>query len=107
MQTIQLKPLHHRGQECIGIYFENYPSLNTIIRKQAGAKWSQTNKCWYLPLSKENYNRLFFALKGKAVIEQSALHQYLAAKKKTTYSENKKPVFNKPAVDEKQRLPLP
>lgn len=81
MKQVVLKPLHHRGQECIGIFFENSPKLNGAVRKQAGAKWSQTNKCWYLSLSKENYNTLFFALKGLASIEQSALHQFLAAKK--------------------------
>lgn len=85
MKQVTLKPLHHHGQECIGILFENYPSLNTIIRKQAGAKWSQTNKCWYIQLSKENYNKLFFALKGQAEIEQSALHTYLAEKKNKAF----------------------
>ena len=83
MKKVTLKPLHHRNQECIGIYFENYGTINTLIRKQANAKWSQSNKCWYVPLSKENYNKLFFALKGKAEIEQSALHKYLADKKKS------------------------
>ncbi len=82
MKEVILKPLQHREQECIGIYFENSSVLNGAIRKNAGAKWSQTNKCWYVPLSKENYNKLFFALKGKAEIEQSALHIYLADKKK-------------------------
>ncbi len=51
MQTVTLKPLHHRGQECIGIYFENSSKLNGAIRKGAGAQWSQTHKCWYVPLS--------------------------------------------------------
>lgn len=82
MQNVTLKPLHHQQQECIGIYFENNSQLNSAIRKNAGARWSQTNKCWYVPLSKENYNKLFFALKGKAKIEQSGLHKYLTEKKK-------------------------
>jgi integrase/recombinase XerD len=89
MKQVILKPLHHRGEECIGIYFENSPVVNGAIRKEAGARWSQTNKCWYVPLSKENYNKLFFALKGKAEIKQSALHTYLADKKK---KEGKMPV---------------
>jgi integrase/recombinase XerD len=84
MQTIVLKPLLHRGQECIGIYFENSPKLNGVIRKKAGARWSQTKKCWYVLLSKENYNKLSNASKGLAVIEQSALHKYLAEKKNNT-----------------------
>ncbi len=82
MKNVTLTPFYHREQECIGIWFENSTVLNTAIRKNADAKWSQTKKCWYVPLSKDNYNKLFFALKGKAAIEQSALHQYLADKKK-------------------------
>jgi integrase/recombinase XerD len=82
MQTIMLKPLHHRGQECIGIHFDNSPKLNGAIRKYAGARWSQTNNCWYVQLSKENYNKIFFAVKGKAELVNNELYEYLAGKKK-------------------------
>lgn len=82
MLTVTLKPLQHREKECIGIYFENEPKLNGKIQQKAGARWSQTKKVWYVPLSKENYNKLFLALRGLASIEQSALHQYLDEKKK-------------------------
>ncbi|NOT52285.1 MAG: tyrosine-type recombinase/integrase [Chitinophagaceae bacterium] len=82
MQKIILKPLQHREQECIGIYFENNAAINNAISQKAAARWSRSNKCWYVPLSKENYNKLVFALKGKATIEQTVLHQYLADKKK-------------------------
>ena len=81
MQTVILKPLYHREEECIGIYFENISAINMAIRKDAGARWSQSKKVWYVPLSKQNYNKLFFALKGKASIEQEELHKYLANKK--------------------------
>ncbi|MEO6612850.1 MAG: tyrosine-type recombinase/integrase [Chitinophagaceae bacterium] len=83
MLTVILKPLHHREQECIGIYFENDAVLNGAVRKDGGARWSRSEKCWYVFLSKENYNKLYFAFKGKAVIDKSALHEYLAAKKGT------------------------
>jgi site-specific recombinase XerD len=101
MKQVILKPLQHREQECIGIYFENYGTINTLIRKQAGAKWSQTNKCWYVPLSKENYNKLFFALKGKAQIEQAELHTHLADKKKKSPVPVKTPPATKPVTSVK------
>jgi len=82
MEKIILKPLIHRQQECIGIYFNNIAKLNNIIRKKAGARWSQTNKLWYIPFDKENYEKLKQALKGVATIDQSALHNYLVNKKK-------------------------
>lgn len=83
MKEVILKPLQHRGLECIGIYFENSAVLNGVIRKNTAARWSQSNRCWYLQLSKENYNKLCFALKGKAAIQQSALYTFLEQKKKT------------------------
>jgi site-specific recombinase XerD len=109
MQIVTLKPLHHRQQECIGIYFENSLQLNTAIRKNAGARWSQTNKCWYILLSKENYNRLFFALKGKAEIEQSALHKYLTEKKKKVQGtestvKGKSVITKQPSTPEKKTV---
>lgn len=82
MEKVALKPLLHREQECISIYFEHNAKINGAIRQKAGAKWSQTHKCWWVPLNKDNYNKLFFALKGLAAIEQSALHDYLAQRKK-------------------------
>jgi hypothetical protein len=82
MKQIILKPLHHRGQECIGIYFEINYKIQGALRKTGVVKFSATNKCWYTALNKENYNKIFFALKGVAAIEQSALHTYLADKKK-------------------------
>jgi integrase/recombinase XerD len=101
-KTIELKPIIHREQECIGIYFENDGKINGAIRKYASAKWSQTNKCWWIPLKKENYNKLFFALKGKAEIEQSALHQYLTDKKNKNTEE-----INSPATTKKAHQQLP
>ncbi|MDP1811114.1 MAG: tyrosine-type recombinase/integrase [Sediminibacterium sp.] len=82
MQTIVLKPFHHRGEECIGIYYTIDTGLNKLLNKEAGAKWSRTNECWYVPLSKENYQKIVLALKGKAEIQQAALYQYLCDRRK-------------------------
>ena len=84
MKQVILKPLHHRGQENIGIYFENYTPLNTIVHKQIGAKWSQSNKCWYAPLNPEMYNKLHKALRGKAELNITALKNYLEKRKQKT-----------------------
>lgn len=99
METVLLKPLYHRGQECIAICFESNLKLNTCLRKVEDAKWSQTNKCWYVPLDKEIYNRVFSALEGKGKIEQSSLHQYLADKKKDRKAiEHLKQVAIRPSI---------
>ncbi len=79
---VNLKPLIHRDKECIGIYYSKDPVINNAISKGAGAKWSRTNQCWWIPLTKENYDKLILTLKGKAQIENAALRQYLSDKKK-------------------------
>jgi integrase/recombinase XerD len=81
MKKIMLRPLIHRNSECIGIYFEKNNVLEKIIRIQPAVKWSQSNKCWYQPLSKLNYHNLLKALAGKATIDITELAAYLKAKK--------------------------
>ena len=82
MQTIILKPLHHRGQECIGIYFEKNAVLQQAIQKLSGAKWSKTNSCWYVSCTGENYLLLKNALENKAELEIEELRKFLLEKKK-------------------------
>ena len=77
MKQVTLKPLHHRGQECIGIYFDNSSLLNGIVRIIPKAKWSQSNKCWYVLLNAESYNQLYKALNGKADLDIAELKQFL------------------------------
>jgi hypothetical protein len=102
MKQIILKPLLHRDQERIAIYFEFDKPLQQLIQKQAGAFYSKTHHCWYVTLNKENYEQLMRVLKDKASIEKSALRQYLATKKKTTAQ---KPVAA--AVEKPTAAPIP
>ncbi len=104
MQTVTLKALLHRNQECIGIYFAKDKLLQAIIHKQPGVKWSQTNSCWYIPLSEKGYNLLIEDLKEKAIVNNALLQAYLQKKKKVEktlpvqkYVEDKKqPALTKP-----------
>jgi integrase/recombinase XerD len=84
MQQVILKPLHHRGQESIGICYNNYPALNNIVKKLPLVKWSQTNKCWYMPLKPESYNQIYKALKEKTDLDTTRLKTYLEKRKKVT-----------------------
>jgi tRNA threonylcarbamoyladenosine modification (KEOPS) complex Pcc1 subunit len=81
METITLQPLLHRGKECIGIYFKQQQALNNIVRAQKNAKWSHSNKCWYVPLYPEAYEDLKHCLQGKAILDISLLKTYLHKKK--------------------------
>lgn len=81
MKIVKLKPINHRTGICIGLFFENYGSLNVALRKQAGARWSNSFKCWYVPLSKLYFDKVVAALKEKASLDTSELEHYLNSKK--------------------------
>src|SRR2546425_384593 len=81
MQKVVLKPLRHTGYENIGIYYDNHVLLNNIVKKLPQVKWSKTNKCWYVPLSAESYNRVYKALKEKSELDITELKIYLEKRK--------------------------
>lgn len=82
MYPITLKPLLHRHQECIGIYFDKNTGLEKNIRKLPGLKWSKTNGCWYMPLTEAGYRQLVKLLAGKAAVDNSQLQAYLQTRVK-------------------------
>lgn len=82
METVILKPLFHRGAECIAIYSTQNATLNHYFQKKAGARWTRTNKCWWIPCTEKNYELLAKALKGKAILQIDELRQYLLERKK-------------------------
>jgi integrase/recombinase XerD len=82
METIVLKPLYHRSEECIGIYFEKNALLQSLIQNHAGGRWSKTQKCWYVLSSRNNYQQLSRILEGKAALQNDELKKYLLEKKK-------------------------
>ena len=51
------------------------------MRKLPSVKWSQTNKCWYIPLSQHSYKDVYRELEGKANLDTAALKDYLEKRK--------------------------
>lgn len=72
LKQIVLKPLEHRGQRVFGLYFEIDLELQDLL-KSLGAKWSNTQKCWWILNNPKNLNALVLRAKGKAWIDYSAL----------------------------------
>lgn len=83
MEIVTLKPLQHNGEENIGMFFSNMAVLNNAVRIIKKARWTRTHKCWYVPLNKKKHEEIVAAFKGLTNIEQSALKEYLDAKRDT------------------------
>lgn len=80
MQTIQLKSLVHRNQPCIALLFAKDPELNKLL-KAAGAHWSHTQQCWWIPRTAAQYHKLQQAVEGKALLEKGAAQLAAPAEK--------------------------
>ena len=52
--VITLRHLTHRGGSHIALYFDYDTALIAHVKKIEGIRWSQSNKCWYLPY-REDY----------------------------------------------------
>ena len=102
MNEIILQPIKHEGKVFMGVFFENKPSLNNLVRKISEAKWSQTNKCWYIPLEQASYSKLKKAVQDKANLEISGLKKYLEQKKKLPML-TLVPVSKNPATQPKEK----
>ncbi|MGH2565067.1 MAG: tyrosine-type recombinase/integrase, partial [Ginsengibacter sp.] len=105
METVILKPLLHRGQQCIGIYCVQNATLNYHIQKKGNAKWSRTCTCWYVPCTEKNYEQLAKALRDKAILETGELKKYLLEKKNNTGI--KKIQLPVPVIPVKNKNPQP
>ncbi len=81
LPVVTLKPLQHRRGEQIAIYFDYNSGLGNVVKKLAGVKWSQTNRCWYLPLNKEAYKQIVQTCKEIAVVDTATLNKYLQKRK--------------------------
>jgi len=69
---IEVRPIEHRNQQLLGLFFPYDVQITTILRHM-DARWSKTHNCWHLPNNRENLKKLFTELKGKAWIDTSAL----------------------------------
>lgn len=71
-REVKLVPLFHRGAERIALHFPKDERLITAA-KAAGAQWSNTHQCWYVPGGRATVSTVFNAFRGKAWVDYSAL----------------------------------
>jgi integrase/recombinase XerD len=100
LPTLTLKPLYHRGNENTAVVFNYNTDLSNTIKKIKDARWSQTHKCWYLPLGRQHYDLLKNAVSEKAIINDTALRNYLQQKKAV------KPLLTREKVSKQRSLLL-
>lgn len=69
------KIIKHKDENCIAVFFEKNTDWNTRIKKQPGARWSNTLRAWLLPDTIENRQK--FGLGLTKTLDESHLKEVL------------------------------
>ena len=77
MLPVILRPLYHRKQECMGIFFAPDKAVSNAIRLIRNVRWSRTHRCWYLPLKRFYFEELKRVLGTIATLRTDELKIYL------------------------------
>ena len=76
LPTITLLPFHYQGGEIMGLNC-NLKLLEGELRRIKGVKWWGEKNLWYLPLSRESYEKVKAVLQEVATLDSAFLKQYL------------------------------
>jgi site-specific recombinase XerD len=71
--VITVKKLHHSNGDYFALYFAYDRHLIETVKKIAGARWSNTHRCWIIPNTQENFHLLFEVFKGIAWLDISGI----------------------------------
>ncbi|RYF83236.1 MAG: integrase [Chitinophagaceae bacterium] len=81
LPIVSLRPFHYRGGEVIGFDLNLNTLLEKEVRKLKGIKWCESNKLWYIPLSRGQYEKAKAFFEGKLTFDLRPLQAYLKQRK--------------------------
>lgn len=116
-QAVKLEHLVHKAQRCIALRFP-YDAALVQAAKQAGARWSNTHRCWWTPNGPEHLQAIFAAFKGKAWVDMNGLRNKadavptipkapLPPAQRATTGKKPTPIVQRPQRKEPKAVPLP
>lgn len=66
--TVTLKPLHHRDQDCVAMFFKYDAALVALVKKIPGSTYSATHKCFYIAMRSGVLSEITEALQEHALV---------------------------------------
>ena len=70
-----IRKIYHNEAFQIGLFFGFDENLKTKA-KSIGARWSQTNKCWYVLYNKENYNLILRTFDNVEIVKDENIERH-------------------------------
>ena len=86
---IRIERGDHYGDSRLLVHFEYDRELIGLIKQVRGARWSNSLHCWHISDRLDVLGELLEQFRGKAVIDQSALHQRYSLRRFTTGAEKR------------------
>src|SRR5690606_3651847 len=71
-RKVEMKPVFHEQQKRLGLFFP-YDEELISCAKAAGARWSNSLRCWHVPDGGESMKKTFASFKGKAWVDASSI----------------------------------
>lgn len=80
---VTMKPLFHREQTCIGVFFEYTIQLTGLIKQTKEFTYSSTHRCWYtIDTGRQSRLNVYQTLRGLGIrVDYSAYQDLLDEKK--------------------------
>ncbi|NEW81035.1 MAG: tyrosine-type recombinase/integrase [Mariniphaga sp.] len=72
---VQIKKIYHNEAFQIGLFFGFDENLKAKA-KSIGAKWSQTNKCWYVLYNNENYRKILLTFDKVKIVKDENIERH-------------------------------
>jgi len=79
----QAKPIQHKNENRIAVYFDNTAALNARIKQLPDARWSNSLKAWHVPDTAENRKRFQLSVASQQLSVSSSQYSENAAKSST------------------------
>ncbi len=74
---IIVRALFYHNREHIGLYFKKDATLQKIVKTIPHIKWTNKNRCWYLPFNKYVLKQALQVLQGKAQLNLNEFAEYV------------------------------
>jgi len=104
LQTVTITRKLHRGQNQFVLHFIYDNAIMASIKTIDGMRWSKTLKAWYIINNPLNLKSIFAVLKGKAIIDTSAIFKATKTWQNKNANQPIKDLNKLPKVSIKQQL---
>ena len=101
--TVHVLRKEHRGASRIFVYTPNTHEMRQLVKRLADARWSQTNRAWYISDEKYATHQILEVFRGKAWVDFTELNRARNIERAVNERHRPPAVINEIALEELRR----